>query len=692
MRGRRLISRGSAAVWTVVIVIVLGLALLLGIVLTVDMLPTPSDPPPDPPKPATQPATAPTSAPAEPKVMRSWKDLLAERFPDAESLDPLAEPADLTDAAQIILDRPVYLCPRGHLWITHPDADPIDLVLTRARDETVHLVRERIVYVHWQQERGRWRAIPIEQREDGYYTLDERRSRVASRENAPDFVSALRLGDAAIVPVRGGLISLRFTPALQTESARFDDSAGNRIPHLLHDGSGLVAFIPWTATQPGSTQVLRFESADLIPAPPAEPWPARVAHVIPLVDGSARVICFDDDNQLAIRSILIRTRPIDRATITKLVEQLSDPAAQRREQAMTELARFGNASWPILEELLPDQLPEGQARLRLLLGEREEPSILGYLPREGLLTIERQLRDNTALLFAPRGWVRKDFDAPDGLEDIENNWLLLPQVGASPVPAGWRALELLEAGAILDGIGGDLLLLTPRGFVQLAGAGIAPLLAPDDRPFDEFVGIDTSRRWVLRSSHRPGQTLLIDPSLPPIEPALPSWLVDMGPIERLGRTTEGWPIVQAGDPWALKETGWAVVQPNEVLPADAAGPGAVSLLPDRIVLVSPDGTQRPFPWPTDLAPNDRATAAAVDNRTILLAIAPNTIHRLRLDPTTSTLKLIATHELDLGNDLPEAMWTDPAGRVILALPGNRLVVTFPKGIIPRPIRNLMPAR
>ena len=45
---------------------------------------------------------------------------------------PLGIPVDLKDAGHYLLSQPVYLCPRGDLWITHAGAAPTDQVIARA--------------------------------------------------------------------------------------------------------------------------------------------------------------------------------------------------------------------------------------------------------------------------------------------------------------------------------------------------------------------------------------------------------------------------------------------------------------------------------------------------------------------------------------------------------------------------------
>ena len=95
---------------------------------------------------ATLPAPAQTAPAATqpPVVIRNYGQLLSAELRNYPSTQPWAVPVELPDAAHIILHDPVYVCSRGDLWITRPDADPLATVLARAGDESEHLVDRRI--------------------------------------------------------------------------------------------------------------------------------------------------------------------------------------------------------------------------------------------------------------------------------------------------------------------------------------------------------------------------------------------------------------------------------------------------------------------------------------------------------------------------------------------------------------------
>src|SRR5262245_16705567 len=82
--------------------------------------------------PTTAPATKPATAPAPPP-----KDLLGvvrAANPDYPTTQELDLQANYEQAAHLVIDEPVYLCPAGHLWITHPRGQDTAAVLDKADD------------------------------------------------------------------------------------------------------------------------------------------------------------------------------------------------------------------------------------------------------------------------------------------------------------------------------------------------------------------------------------------------------------------------------------------------------------------------------------------------------------------------------------------------------------------------------
>src|SRR5688572_4274694 len=110
--------------------------------------------------PSTQPQTAPATRTARAKAAPKPKgpatryfDVVQANYPRMPDTQPMAVPLNLSQAARLVFAEPVYLSPRGDLWITRPDAPPTDAVLARAAreqsDQLMLTVREAVVFAHW---------------------------------------------------------------------------------------------------------------------------------------------------------------------------------------------------------------------------------------------------------------------------------------------------------------------------------------------------------------------------------------------------------------------------------------------------------------------------------------------------------------------------------------------------------------
>src|SRR5437867_3168766 len=79
--------------------------------------------PPPTTAPATQASTRPASRPAP---TTSYVDVIRAAYPKFPATQPLGFPVDLIDAGHYVLADPIYICPRGDLWITRAHAPPLD--------------------------------------------------------------------------------------------------------------------------------------------------------------------------------------------------------------------------------------------------------------------------------------------------------------------------------------------------------------------------------------------------------------------------------------------------------------------------------------------------------------------------------------------------------------------------------------
>ena len=124
--------------------------------------------------PATAPATLPTTAPAT-KPAPPPQDLLGlvraddPKYPTTRELDI---PGNYDQAAHLVLDQPVYLCPLGHLWITDARGKPTTTVLANLESGNSHIVPDKIVFVHWQlANTGKWIASAVRENSAGGFDL-----------------------------------------------------------------------------------------------------------------------------------------------------------------------------------------------------------------------------------------------------------------------------------------------------------------------------------------------------------------------------------------------------------------------------------------------------------------------------------------------------------------------------------------
>ena len=96
----------------------------------------------------TAPAT--TRAATEPaRPLVELLDTLRRDDPDYPTTQPLSELIEMPAAARLRFAGPVYLCSRGDLWITRPDAEPTVEVLKAAPKIQTHVTRERVAFVYW---------------------------------------------------------------------------------------------------------------------------------------------------------------------------------------------------------------------------------------------------------------------------------------------------------------------------------------------------------------------------------------------------------------------------------------------------------------------------------------------------------------------------------------------------------------
>ena len=230
----------------------------------------------------------------------------------------------------------------------------------------------------------------------------------------------------------------------------------------------------------------------------------------------------------------------------------------------------------------------------------------------------------------------------------------------------------------------------PRRWVGLTL--LPPLLPKELADFDTVVAIDARRRWLLTSKKRPGDTLLIDPTLPDVTPRLPVWTINAP--NGAGRTDDGWPAVRHGEEaLVLGRAGWrsekrAVMRDQWAeLPAIFDRSGRQYSVDGRTVHVADrDGLGGEAVVPGDSASEVRI---AVDRGRLFAYSAEGSVYRYAITANSTGPKL--TLEATFTAGVPtnaDRIWIDPAGRLVMR-GQDRLAIGFIDGRVPAALRDVM---
>lgn len=602
-------------------------------------------------RPATAPASQPTRSPAtRPSPMRSYFDLLRDQYPDGEDPRAFIEAGDLADAARLFVTQPAVVCERGDLWLADPRADDWPTVLARCGVERVHVVRELPALVAWERRGAEWTAIPLLDRGEQVEALFGDGTTGMLGVAARHLQAGVRSGEWRFSV--GGTVAAAFTFApRRLSSISLGSDHADAEGGLVTEARGVIA---WSAQR-----VVRFASGEWKPILEGS-WDHRVLHVLPFADGTVRVIGNDDADEAEIRALRLDPPPVDAALVERLVRDLSAADGRRREEAHRQLERLGAAAWEMLERLLEGQPPEARVRMESLLAERARPTIGGYRPRSGPIRLAQRWRDGSVVLRAPHGWQRT---TPEG-ERPTGSTLLLVRPNEAPAIAPDDIAELIDAGATLDGVCGEIVARTDRGLLRRVGTRFVPVLPARLADYAELRGIDQRGCWLIASRRDAAPLLLLDPTLPDPTPRLPTWSIPVPPGGEVGKTRDGFAVLRSGGTWVLREAGWQVLRDS-----------------DDWQRIEPRETVSAAPLSVDLP----------DGRTRLIADEPGAVRRLRR--VGATIRELNTHRHGLPpGRRPDAMWLDPSGRLILVFLPDELVIAFPGGRVPREISNLVPAR
>lgn len=658
-------------------------------------------------KPATQASTVPaTTQAADEKPLVELLDVIRADHPDYPTTEPLELPSDLADAARVVIDRPVYLDGMGNLWITHPRGQAIDELLRKPIKKRTIVVNERVLYVYWPMNGGQPVVLSRSEREPAqtihqrglparpFVTADAGLERIVtvgdrvygfSPEFAPGQPQELKLFHDVWVKKAGD-------PELTTQVVVREPSETPLVAAVA--GDGLVVWGPWDNGKKG-TAGARYVDPDgkIIRLDRSTGWVDQPIHMVPLADGSVLAIGRTETGiELVLKPLTEAAPPSPEQVekITTLARKLADRDPLVREDTQRQLEAMGPSIFQELEKIKDNLAVESQVRIESILGQRFAPTIAGLRPLEGDVKTAARFRDGGCVLLLTGGGV---YD-----ENGQDKTLIPAWISIRP----GHYLERIDPSKVANFVvgqhkmaafGSEWVLVDPTlGPQRWIGNKLYPLAGPDYKQFDEFIGIDAQRRWLFKSSKEPGKTLILDTTLPDLEPKLPVWAIDAP--DGAGWLDTGWPAVKRGEAvFVLGERGWRTPEKNEtfektppkVLPTATTNPSgdrfnvttaAINAVPKKgppIASTLPSGTsaQSQIFWAADH---------------LFLYSEPGKLHRFSW--RDGKLKFEKTFEADLPKSDPKRIWIDPAGRLCL-VEETALWITFPTGRLPGAISQLM---
>ena len=676
----------------------------------------------------TLPATRAVTPKAEAKKPdASYMDVVRTTYPAFPTTQPLASPLDLSQAARLVLNEPIYLSRiRGDLWITRSDAPPINRVLHEAIDPNAvdpqsHIIDRRVEFVHWMPtDSGNWLpylVCPTADHKDEVIWEHGQAQLPTPRDFQWD--RAFSVDEDVVVPSGSGLSVLHFGQPI-TESyfqlvagadATTGPSLGGKV-QVLRDSKGLLAWMPWEHGT-GSRGAVRYVKGTWTPLGPDQGWPERIAYLVPLLDGTVFQFVSDEKGSITIQSTALDTPDVDEPAVRKLVSELSDVDQDVRKAAYTKLSNFGPRTWPLLEKLGETQSPQAKLMIGQLLKDKNRPTLSGMtLLGKRELTLNSRLSDGGVVLYAEQGVSIPESEdqsttiAPAWLSVRPGHYieLLSPALVNDLKPEETKFEVVADQWTVNNDVRG------PRLFY---GNGLATLLRKEDQAFTQIMGMDQMGRWFFRKGDDhtgAGPTLIIDPHLPDPTPRLPVWQLAIA--ETVGWDKDNWPALKNGAIYAITATDWRAIEKEEDFlsqpdpgPSTAPPSTAPSTEPaadaplckthdgaviydglTELRITEPDGKRTTWSLPDIANGVGPATLIEAPDGRLFLFNQPGRVLRIaRTSHEAEPFKLEATFTHNIPSVAkPTRIWLDPAGRINIAW-GGRLAILFPAGYIPQQI-------
>jgi len=631
-------------------------------------------------------------------AVRTYAQLLHADLPDYPEPRPFDQPVDLADAAHVILREPVYICPRGDLWIARSDAEALPDVLARAAEQTEHICDRPVQYVLWTvQRKGDWQARAV-CRQGREYELVGAKQRLAipwprsyhwARAISWDDDGTTRLivpcDDGVSVITIGKELSESYCRLRQTSESTTAPDAGGPV-QVLFDLRGILAWI--AADNAAGGRVARFVDGAWTVLDAAA-WPPDIIHLVPLLDGSVLQIRRGADAQtVQLLIVPLDTPRIDQEQVTALAQQLDDEDPDKRLAAFARLTEYGPWAIPILLKLRPEATPEAQARIDQLLAV----TLGGMVVNDNQLTVAARLPDGGAVFLAPHGVSIPQGQRPPQIV-LPAYLVLRPGRPVQTLPAA--IAHEMDASSSITAVRDEWVITRPeRGPARfLPPNQFVPLLRESERKFSHLAGIDARGRWLLRQADAADSpTLILDPTIPDLTPRLAIWTIDTG--SDVGWEQAGWPVIARGkDFWLLTDHGWELMQPpdrmqTQLSSAPTTGPAANGSA--TLTVVGGDGRRQAWKLPPPCVGSVDFPPWVIRSGDghLFLFNSPDKIVRLR--PTTGPQppgQAPFVVEAIFSKDLPawqsiRRVWLDPAGRIAVAYDQSHLAIIFPSGQVP----------
>lgn len=618
--------------------------------------------------------------PPAPKPIDDLLGVLLADNPAYPTTQPLDLPADLEDAARIVIRHPVYLDIFGRLWITHPRGTPVADLLTKPLAARTFVVRERVLHVSVSLDGET--AVFVESDPARVFRIAKGKREGLAIPAGVRWEDATRFGQAdVIVPCDEGAV--RFAADSEApELISLDLPKGANRPRLLSTGDRFVVWAPFENEQPGSSVAYLVDAKGKRALSKANGFFDQPIQFVILADGSILGVGRTDEGvELKLKSLdkpPART-PEQIESLRQLARDLANPDPLIREKTQSEIEALGPAIYPELEAMRPRLPVEAQVRIEIILGQRFAPTLASLKPLPGPVHTVARFPDGGCVLLLTGGGSIAD----DGIgKTVIPAWIAIrpgnyierlpDRMTEGFVPNRYQFFAFASEWVIFDPV---------LGLRRWIGSEFVTLLDKPLRHFDTFVGIDQQRRWIVRSTSQPGQTLIIDPSLPDTTPKLPVWMIEAP--DGAGWTQSGWPAMNRGNSvLLLDERRWRVMDPK----TDTFDRTAPKLL--TTIATATDGSKlelinnRVTRNGSTIIDDARGAMSIfyADNR--LFLVGEGVVHRFNL-----TGKIEATFDKNLLKN-PKRVWIDPAGRLVLAGDAT-LWIAFPTGRVPNAIKTMM---